>query len=231
MSSKMKIAIIYGSAVLVSAIILFIAFSLRGRLAQFERPIAVNTGVEKTPKFFSIDKDLEAKNQNGVVVKLSDLKGKVFIVAEFFAVCPHCAVRNGADMRELITEFGSNPNFHIACISIDPETDNIDKLKDYSSALNADPKNWWFLTTDNRQIAHDYMDKTLKFFSVRERTDPADIESNGRYSHDLGLMLVNQNFEVVGKWPIAESRKDPALYEKLKAEMYAAIREQLANVK
>lgn len=62
------------------------------------------------------------------------------------------------------------------------------------------------------------------------RTDPADIESNGKYAHDLGLALVNKNFEVVGKWPLADARKnDPVLYESLKRDMYEKIRQELAN--
>jgi hypothetical protein len=65
---------------------------------------------------------------------------------------------------------------------------------------------------------------------VRERTDPADIESNGRFAHDLGLAVVNRNFEVVGKWPLAEAHKqDPELYEKLKKQMFDKIREELAK--
>ena len=70
----------------------------------------------------------------------------------------------------------------------------------------------------------------MKFFKIKQRIDPADIESNGRYAHDLGLALVNKNFEVVGKWPLADARKtDPALYETLKREMYEKIRAELAK--
>ena len=230
MNSKLKIIGVYILTAIVSVVILAAAFWVRNGLIEREKPMIVNGGAEKQEVLFAIDKDLEATNQNGDKVKLSDLKGKVWVVGEFFAVCPHCAVRNGQDLRAIIDTFGANPDFHLACISIDPETDDVNRLKEYASVLNAKTNNWWFLTTGDQAKAHQYMDGTLKFFSVRERTDPADIESNGRFAHDLGLAVVNRNFEVVGKWPLAEAHKqDPELYEKLKKQMFEKIREELAK--
>lgn len=230
MNQTSKIVGIYAATIAVSAAILYAAFWVRDGIIEREKPFVVNTGAEKQETLFPIGSDLEATNQAGEVVKLSDLKGKVWVVGEFFAICPHCALRNGQELRELLNEFSSDPNFHMVCVSIDPETDNLERLKDYAGALNADPKQWWFLTTGDNAKAHAYMEGTLKFFKVKERTDPADIESNGKYAHDLGLALVNKNYEVVGKWPLADARKtDPALYESLKQDMYQKIRKELAK--
>jgi cytochrome oxidase Cu insertion factor (SCO1/SenC/PrrC family) len=230
MNRKLKIIGVYTLTAIVSVVILTAAFWVRNGLIEREKPMIVNGGSEKQEVLFAIDKDLEATNQAGELVKLSSLKGKVWVVGEFFAICPHCAMRNGQELRGLIDEFGKESGFHLTCISIDPETDNVEKLKEYASALNADPSNWWFLTTNNTQTAHEYMEGTMKFFKVKLRTDPLDIESNGKYMHDLGLAVVNKNFEVVGKWPLAEARKqNPALYETMKQEMYETIRRELAK--
>lgn len=230
MNRKLKIIGVYTLTAIVSVVILTAAFWVRNGLIEREKPMIVNGGSEKQEVLFAIEKDLEATNQAGELVKLTSLKGKVWVVGEFFAICPHCAMRNGQELRGLIDEFGKDPAFHLTCISIDPETDNVEKLKEYASALNADPSNWWFLTTNNTQTAHEYMEGTMKFFKVKLRTDPLDIESNGKYMHDLGLAVVNKNFEVVGKWPLAEARKqNPALYETMKQEMYETIRRELAK--
>jgi cytochrome oxidase Cu insertion factor (SCO1/SenC/PrrC family) len=230
MNRKLKIIGVYTLTAIVSVVILTAAFWVRNGLIEREKPMIVNGGSEKQEVLFAIEKDLEATNQAGELVKLSSLKGKVWVVGEFFAICPHCAMRNGQELRGLIDEFGKDPAFHLTCISIDPETDNVEKLKEYASALNADPSNWWFLTTNNTQTAHEYMEGTMKFFKVKLRTDPLDIESNGKYMHDLGLAVVNKNFEVVGKWPLAEARKqNPALYQTMKQEMYETIRRELAK--
>jgi cytochrome oxidase Cu insertion factor (SCO1/SenC/PrrC family) len=230
MNQTSKIVSIYAATIVASAAILYAAFWVRSGIIEREKPIVLNTGAEQQETMFAVENDLEATNQLGETVKLSDLKGKVWVVAEFFAVCPHCALRNGQELRDILNEFSSDPNFHLVCVSIDPETDNVERLKDYASALNADPKQWWFLTTGDNAKAHNYMEGTMKFFKIKERTDPADIESNGKFMHDLGLAVVNKNFEVVGKWPLAEARKiDPALYEKHKQDMYDKIRKELAK--
>jgi cytochrome oxidase Cu insertion factor (SCO1/SenC/PrrC family) len=231
MQKNFKIILIYAGTALLSAAILWIAFWVRSGLIEREKPYIVNPGADNPSTMFAIAEDLEATNQSGDAVKLSDLKGKVWVVGEFFAVCPHCAMRNGQELRALLNEFGAHQDFHLTCVSIDPETDNVEKLKDYASALNADPKNWWFLTTADNVKAHAYMENTMKFFKIKMRTDPADIESNGKFAHDLGLALVNKNFEVVGKWPLADARKtDPVLYESLKRDMYEKIRQELAKL-
>ncbi len=230
MNRTAKIIAIYATTIGVSALILAIAFWVRDGLIEREKPYVVNAGAEVQQTMFPIVSDLDATNQLGEPVKLSQLKGKVWVVAEFFAVCPHCALRNGQELREILNEFSSHQDFHLTCISIDPETDSVDRLKEYASALNADPKNWWFLTTESNKKAHQYMEETLKFFRIKQRTDIADIESNGKFAHDLGLALVNKNFEVVGKWPLADARKtDPVLYESLKKDMYEKIRRELAK--
>jgi cytochrome oxidase Cu insertion factor (SCO1/SenC/PrrC family) len=193
----------------------------------------LNVGKQVEQEWYSIEKDLVATNQAGEKVKLSDLRGKVWVVAEFFAVCPHCAVRNGTELRAIYDKFKDHPDFHIVCISVDPKEDNIEKLKDYGTALGADVKNWWFLNAGDEKETHEYLERTMKFFKIEHRTDPADIESNGRFSHDMGLILVGSNFNVIGKWPLADARSEegrklnPGNYEKLKKEMFDKISTEL----
>lgn len=197
----------------------------------------VNVGVDEAEQWFPIAKDLVATNQAGESVKLSDLRGKVFVIAEFFAVCPHCAVRNGTELRAIYDQFKADPNFHMVCISVDPKTDNTEKLSDYAAALSADTKNWWFLNAGDEKATHDYLENTLKFFGIRERTDAEDIETNGKFKHDMGLIVVDKEFNVVGKWPLADARSEegrklnPGLYEKLKAEMLERIKVELQKDK
>jgi cytochrome oxidase Cu insertion factor (SCO1/SenC/PrrC family) len=118
---------------------------------------------------------------------------------------------------------------------VDPKEDNVEKLNDYAKALNADMKNWWFLNAGDEKETHEYLENTLKFFGIRLNSDPAIIESNGRFKHDMGLMLVDKNFNVVGKWPLADARSeegrklDPGNYEKLKMEMFDRISKELAK--
>jgi len=233
MKRTTTITLFYTGIAAICVGIVSLAMWLRSGLTTPYEPTVIDTGKETAPQWFEIGKDLAATNQANEKVKLSDLRGKVWVVAEFFAVCPHCAVRNGEELRKIYDEFKGNPDFHIACISVDPENDQQERLKDYAAAIGAETKNWWFLNAGDVKTTHSYLEHELKFFGIRERTDPLDIETNGRYAHDLGFILVNRDFKVVGKWPLADARSeeakklDPELYQKLKDELFARIRLEL----
>ncbi len=238
MTRSNTIALFYVGVALLSCAILAVAFYLRSRLPRPETPvpdIVVEAGAENSDKWFPIERDLAATNQAGDEVRLSDLRGKVWVAAQFFAVCPHCAQRNGAELREIYDAFRNHPDFHVVCITVDPETDTVDKLKDYASALGAETEDWWFLTAGDEAKTHEYLEKELKFFGIRERTDPLEIEAQGRFAHDLGFLLVDRDFTVIGKWPLAEARseearkREPEFYEALKKDMFSRIREELAK--
>ncbi len=191
-----------------------------------------NIGQTKQETWFPIEKDLPGTIQTGEEVKLSDLRGKVWVVAQFFAVCPHCAVRNGAELKRIYEEFKDHPDFQMVCVSVDPEQDDPEKLADYAEALGAG-ESWWFMNAGDQEKTHEYMEETLGFLGIRERTDPEDIEANGRFRHDMGLLLVNRDFQVIGKWPLTDERDaatkalDPDLLQKRQAELKEAIRSEL----
>lgn len=234
MNRKTTITLFYIGVAAICIGVVSISMRLRKGLdTPYQAPVAVDTGKDTAPQWFEITKDLSAVNQDNQAVKLSDLRGKVWIVAEFFAICPHCAIRNGAELRKIYDEFKGHPDFHMTCISVDPENDKHEKLSDYAQALSADSKNWWFLNAGDTKTTHEYLEKELKFFGIRERSDPADIETNGKYAHDLGFILVDRDFKVIGKWPLADARSeegkklDPNLYQKLKDELFARIRLEL----
>lgn len=231
MTDRGKITLIYSSVAVISAALLGFFFYLGGQVP--EQPVYSNVGIEKPDTLIELKKDLSGVNQAGEQVRLSDLKGKVWLVAEFFAVCPHCAVRNGQELKSIYDEFKDHPDFHMVCISVDPAMDTPERLIDYSEALGADPSDWWFMSHPDEKATHDYLEKEMGFFGIRERKDPVDIETNGRFSHDLGIMLVDREWNIIGKWPLADARseagreQDPELYEKLKQQLTDRLTEEL----
>ncbi len=236
MKRNTTIALFYtGVAVICVGIVSTAMWLGKGLNAPYQAPVVVNTGKDTVQSWFPITKDLSATNQDNKAVKLSDLRGKVWLVAEFFAVCPNCAVRNGQELRAIYDEFKSQPDFHIACVSIDPESDDVEKLEDYSKALGADSKNWWFLNAGDAKTTHEYLEQTLKFIKVQNRIDPLDIETNGKYSHDMAFTLVDRDFNVIGKWDLVGLKSEsgeklaPGFYQKYKAELFDRIRAELAK--
>ncbi len=235
MNKKTTIILFYCGVALVCAAILALVnlVLVPGLRAKGEETNSfINVKVEKKDDWYPIEKDLVATNQAGEQVRLSDLRGKVWIVAEFFAICPHCAVRNGAELRSIYDEFKDHPDFHMVCISVDPETDDVAKLKDYAQALGADVDDWWFLNAGEEKATHEYLEKTLKFLGVRERSDPAQIEASGRFDHDMGLIAVDRDFKAIGKWDLAYQRSEsgsPEGYQKLKEQLKERITAELAR--
>ncbi len=233
MSKKTTLILFYTGVALVCVAILALVnlVILPGlKIKGAETESFANVGQQRSEEWFPIEKDLVATNQAGESVKLSDLRGKVWVVAEFFAVCPHCAVRNGKELREIYDKFKDHSDFHIVCISVDPQQDDVEKLKEYAAALGADSKNWWFLNAGDEKATHEYLEKTLKFLGVRERADPAQIEANGRFEHDMGLLAVSRDFSTFGKWDLAFQRSElgtPEGYESVKAAMTQRLRDEL----
>lgn len=225
----------YSAVALLCCGVIALSFYLRKGMRTPRPEIVTNAGRESPTEWFPIRTNLKGVNQNGEQVGLFDLKGKVWVLTEFFAVCPHCAVRNGRELRELQDLFANHPDFHIVCVSIDPAQDDVPRLKDYAAALGAKSETWWFLNTGDETNTHNYLEKELGFFAVRKRNDPTDIEANGRFAHDLGMILVDRNLRVIGKWPLADARseeaaqRDPELYDRLKIELHGRIRAELAK--
>ena len=230
-----KVIEIYSFVGVASVAMVALFAKVGSHVPETELPPAINTGKEEVYVFYQISEDIDLTTQDGSKVKLSDIKGEVTVLAQFFAVCPMCTERSGTDLLEMYKRFGDHPDFRIVCISVDPETDHVEQLKDYAEVFNADAKNWWFARHEGEAATHQYLEEVLKFFKIRERTDELDIASNGRFAHDLGFLLVDRDFNVIGKWPLADAasdegrRLDPTNYDRLKKEMYETIEQELAK--
>lgn len=241
MNKKVAILGFYAAIAAICAAVLVISMSMRKRVeasrSQRAQQVVINTGRETRAQWFPIKKDLSATNQDNQPVELSDLRGKVWVIAEFFAVCPKCAARNGSELRALYDAFRNHPDFHVVCVSVDPENDKVDKLADYAKALGADTSDWWFLNAGDIRLTHEYLENELGFMGIRERTDPLDIESNGRYAHDMAFTLIDRDFNVVGKWNVTDAgteigrKLDSEMYDRSKSELYSRIRTELGKAK
>lgn len=149
-----------------------------------------------------ISGDLEAVNQDGEKATLSDLHGKVWAVAQFFAVCPICSRRNSKDLRSLAKRFADYPDFHLVCITVDPKSDGVEQLNGYAEAFGASSDKWWFLTGDHDEI-HRYLEGDLLFPPVDERANEAEAAALGRFLHDLGITVVDWQMRIAGKRDLA----------------------------
>ncbi len=232
MTDKTKITLIY-SSVAVLCILFISGFIFLGKLydikAEADKPLAVDIGKETFDELLQLQEDITLTNQDGQTVSISDLKDKVWVFAQFFAKCPMCAERNYSDLMKIYKQYKGNPDFMIVCMSVDPEADDVAKLKEYAASVKADTSNWWFLTGDRAEM-HAYMSGEMKFLDIRERTDELEIARKGRYAHDLGVAVFDQDLKMRVKVDLAFARSQShELLKTYEEKLHGAINLSLNN--
>lgn len=105
--------------------------------------------------------DFDLMSQDGERVALADLHGKVVAVTFIFTMCPDICpmlTSNLSQVQEMLgDDFGKSIAF--VSITVDPENDTPDVLREYAEAFGADLGGWAFLTGDPRvlkQVAQGY---------------------------------------------------------------------------
>ena len=84
--------------------------------------------------------------RSGRQVRLSDLRGKVWIANFFYSQCTETCPIQTANMAALQNEFAREPDVRFVSISVDPEHDTPAFLSEYARRYNADPERWLFVT-------------------------------------------------------------------------------------
>jgi protein SCO1/2 len=98
--------------------------------------------------------DFTLTSQDGVRVSLHDLRGKVVAIAFIYTyctdVCPMLTAHMASVQEKLGSAFGSKIDF--ISITVDPERDTPEVLKEYAHNFSADLKGWSFLTGDPESV-------------------------------------------------------------------------------
>ena len=158
-------------------------------------------------------------DQNKKSISNADYSGKVYVIEFFFATCPSiCPIMN-RHMIEIQNKFFGNPNFGQASITIDPEKDTPEALKEHAQLLGVKSSSWHFLT-GNKQYIYDIANKGFNLYAGENS------KVNGGFEHS-GL------FALIDKKGNIRCRKDeygnPILYyDGLEKEGIKAIQQDIA---
>ena len=108
--------------------------------------------------------------QDGATVSLGDFRGKTVAVTFIFAsctdTCPLLTDKLARVQDKLGPRFGKDIVF--VSITVDPERDTPEILKDYAESYGADPAGWYFLTGAPSAIA-----KVLRGYGIYARKTPS----------------------------------------------------------
>lgn len=120
-------------------------------LTEDEIPSIENAEVSHPPEDEAWLSRFELVERSGESISSEDLLGSPYIVSFFFSTCPSICVQQNQKIMELQQEFAGQ-GVRFVAISVDPETDTPEKLREYAARFNADEKQWLFLTGDLNYI-------------------------------------------------------------------------------
>lgn len=143
---------------------------------------------DKVPTF-------EFVNQYGDTITNKTYANKVYVVEFFFSTCPTiCPIMN-KKMVTIQNDFAKDDDFGIASISITPDIDTPEVLKEYASRNGITHKNWHLLTGKSDDVVYALSNKGFKLYVGKGE------ESHGGFEHS-GL------FALIDKKGYIRSRKD-----------------------
>lgn len=107
----------------------------------------VNEDVARPPEDEAWLSRFELTERSGRLVKSEDLLGTPYVVSFFFTTCPSVCPQQNQKIKELQAEFKGR-DVRFLSISVDPEQDTPEVLREYAARFGADKDQWLFLTGD-----------------------------------------------------------------------------------
>ena len=101
--------------------------------------------VKELPEIGNVPQ-FEFTNSDGNIVTLDNLKGKVWVADFIFTTCTMACPMMTGNMNIVHKKFKKNDNVRLVSISVYPEFDTPEVLKNYASQYDADTEKWLFLT-------------------------------------------------------------------------------------
>lgn len=167
------------------ALSLFFLAGCQGENVEESFPMKVEVG------------DLAAVDQNGETTSLGELnRGKIVIADFIFTNCDTVCLPMTANMSNLqqkIRDAGLDGEVQLVSISVDPEHDTPEVLKEYSGRYEMDDENWSFLTGYSR-------DEIESFANVSFKTPAAKVEGSDQFVHGTSFYLVSENGVLLKKY-------------------------------
>lgn len=158
--------------------------------------------------------------QDNAPYSLNDLKGKIWVADLIFTncagTCPMLSARM-ASIQTAIKKTGSN--VHLVTVSVDPNNDTPDVLKQYAKTFQADLNRWTFLTGKVSTIY------TLAKDGFHLTLDSAHEDVQEPITHSERLVLIDGNANIRGYYNGTEVDAE----SKLLADLGELMREEKAQ--
>ena len=139
--------------------------------------------------------DFSFPDQNGHVITRKDVEGKVCVAEYFFTTCQSICPLMNREMKRVHNAFKNNDNVAILSFTVDPQTDTVAQMKRYASHLQADSRQWHFLTGEKEKL---YSLARKSFFVLKPAETANQGDAGSDFIHTNNFVLVDQNLRIRG---------------------------------
>jgi protein SCO1/2 len=115
-----------------------------------------------------IVKDFNLINQNGNKITSKDYENKIYVVDFFFTRCPSICPIMTDNMKKIQDEYIDNDDIMLLSMSVTPEIDDIEVLKDYAIEKGVNDSKW-NITTGSKKHIYELARKS--YFAVVDQGD------------------------------------------------------------
>lgn len=130
--------------------------------------------------------DFQLTERSGKPVRLSDLKGKVWLADFVYTTCEGPCPLISGHLAKLQKTALQNPGVRFVSITTDPDHDTPEALRSYAERFGASPDQWLFLTGEKAKV-HALIRDGFMLAVVEQPNEPQPIV------HSTKLMLVDKN--------------------------------------
>jgi protein SCO1/2 len=166
---------------------------------------------EESPPIGTVP-DFHFITQEGKTLTRADLLGKVWVIDFFFTRCPGPCPMMNSKLAEISKELKKAKDVRLVSLSIDPEHDTPEVLKEYASHFGADPDRWIFLTGPQKPVEEFTTKGMLQALSKADPTAPV---------HSTRFLVIDRQ----GQIRMARKLDEPELVQKLLIDIGNLLRE------
>ncbi len=102
--------------------------------------------------FLGTAPQFELENATGGTLTTADMDETIWVADFFFTSCPGPCKVMSSNMESLARTFKGDERVRFVSISIDPDIDTPERLREYAAMYNADPDRWHFVRGPEEEI-------------------------------------------------------------------------------
>jgi protein SCO1/2 len=170
-------------------------------LPYFGKTIQADGGGDKV---YSSIGEFSFTNQENKTITNKHIENKIAVFNFFFSRCNTVCPEMLTNEMKLAGIFKNDSDVKILSITVDPQTDSVQNLKEYSSLYNIQNKQWQFLTGNKTDI-YRFARKGLEVIATDGDGGPDD------FIHSDMLVLIDREGKIRGYYKGTEKSRVDAL--------------------